>query len=436
MQPLSFVQTILNQQQINGTLALALRPGQVVSGQVIKLYPNQIAEVLVGFNRVIAQLETPLSAQERYWFQVQPGEGKVHLKVLEGKEGTGKVLLGENVLKALSLPHSKENTLLLEFMQNKQLPITKESMGIAAQWLKGKSLTEGLKVIDFTLKKELPFTKSVLNAVYSLLEDEPISTLIDRLQTVLKNNVQPDAKRLISILDELQIPENKTEHSSGNNTEKINSKIIMEELKSIIKKIGFSYENDTFKLLNERDTAEINKIESLKPHLLRLLGEEVSAPVREASEKLINKITGYQVLSQEAGPIQQLVFQIPLAIWGNHTDLTMQWSGKKNKNGQIDPNYCRILFYLSLEHIKETIVDLHVQNRVISLNIINEREELKELSHLLLPKLKQALEQLNYYLSSVQFEKPAEKKMAEVHENKKLSYFSSPNNYRGVDFRI
>lgn len=436
MQPLNFVQTILNQQQLNGTLALALRPGQVVSGQVIKLFPNQIAEILVGSNRVIAQLETPLSAQERYWFQVQPGEGKVHLKVLEAKEGTGKILLDENVLKALSLPQSKENTRLLEFMKNKQLPITKESMGIAAQWLKGKSITEGLKVIDFTLKKELPFTKSVLNAIYSLLEDEPISALIDRLQTVLKNNGQPDAKRLISKLDDLRIPERITEPSSDYHTEKINPKIIMEELKSMTRKIGFSSENDIFKLLNDRDTVEVNKTESLKTHLLRLLSEEVSAPVREASEKLMNKITGYQVLSLEAGPIQQLVFQVPLAIWGNHTDLTMQWSGRKNKNGKIDPNYCRILFYLSLEHIKETIVDLHVQNRVISLNIINDREDLKELANIFIPKLKQALEQLNYQLSSVHFEKPAEKKTSEVHENKKLSYFSSPNNYSGVDFRI
>ncbi|MBY0120712.1 hypothetical protein [Bacillus sp. S/N-304-OC-R1] len=436
MQPLNFVQTVLNQQQLNGNLAFALRPGQIVSGQVTKLYPNQVAEVLIGSNKVIAQLETPLSIQERHWFQVQSGEGKVHLKVLEANEGTETVMRTENVLKALSLPNSKENALLLEFMQTKQLPITKETMHTAADWLKGKPLKEGLNVIEVTLNKELPFTKSILNSIRTIIEDEPISSIIDRLKTVLKNSDQHEAKRLISMIDPLIKLDSKTESDQTKNIQATNSKIILEELKNVIRKIGYSYENETFKLLKEQDGVEINKIESLKPHLIRLLSEEVSAPVREASEKLMNKITGYQVLSQEAGPIQHLVFQVPLAVWGNGTDLTMQWSGRKNDNGKIDPNFCRILFYLSLEHIKDTIVDLHVQNRVISISVLNHREDLKEIANLFIPNLKKALEELNYHLSSVNFEKPSDRKISKTDVNKKQSNYKLPNNYSGVDFRI
>ena len=28
----------------------------------------------------------------------------------------------------------------------------------------------------------------------------------------------------------------------------------------------------------------------------------------------------------------------------------MQWSGRKKENGQIDPSFCRVLFYLELEN--------------------------------------------------------------------------------------
>lgn len=91
LQTLNFVQSLLNQNQLIDNLAFTLRPGQMISGKVTKLFPNQIAEVLVGSHKVIAQLETPLSVNERHWFQVQPGEGKVHLRVLETKSGNGTV---------------------------------------------------------------------------------------------------------------------------------------------------------------------------------------------------------------------------------------------------------------------------------------------------------------------------------------------------------
>ncbi|WNS77157.1 hypothetical protein RRV45_09280 [Bacillus sp. DTU_2020_1000418_1_SI_GHA_SEK_038] len=437
MQPLNFVQNLLNQNQISDNLSLVLRPGQIISGKVMKLFPNGIAEVLVGSNKVIAQLEAPLSVNERHWFQVQSGEGKVHLRVLEANGGNGTDATSESVLKELALPNSKVNTTLLQFFQNKHLPITKETVHIAAQWLKGKILSDGLKVLDAVLSKQLPFTKNVFNSLYAIQEDEPISSLLDKLQALLKNGELSDAsRRLISIMEQLRFPDSKPSASMLQTSEDPNTQFIKDEVKTAIKTIGFSYENETVKLIKDNEPLNVNKMEALKPILLRLLSEEAAAPIHDAAEKLLNKITGYQVLSQEAGPIQQLIFQIPLTFWDKRTDLTMQWSGRKNENGQIDPNFCRILFYLNLDHLKETIVDLHVQNRVISISVVNHHDDLKTLAQQYIPILKERLEEIKYHLSTIHFEKPIDKKETHIEKKKALSSLKLPNHYIGVDFRI
>lgn len=85
----------------------------------------------------------------------------------------------------------------------------------------------------------------------------------------------------------------------------------------------------------------------------------------------MNRITAQQILSQENGPIQNLLLTIPLNLGSTKTDLTLQWSGRKTKEGKIDPDYCRVLFYLELEHLEETVIDMQVQNRIIKVTVIN-----------------------------------------------------------------
>lgn len=83
--------------------------------------------------------------------------------------------------------------------------------------------------------------------------------------------------------------------------------------------------------------------------------------------------------------------------------------GKKNKDGKLDPDYCRILFYLDLKNLKEVVVDMQVQNRIVTLLIMSDNPELKTIASPLLSNLKEGLQQIRYQLSSVQF-KPLDEK--------------------------
>ncbi|KAB2337492.1 hypothetical protein F7731_07760 [Cytobacillus depressus] len=446
MQPLNIIQALLKQESLIDNLALALKPGQIISGKVIKHFPNNNAEVLIGSNKMIARIETPLSVNQRYWFQVQPGEGQVHLKLLDTKgpqnRNDGMIGLGsrsntKSLLKELSLPVSKDHVSLIKFLLAKQLPITKESLQLSVEWLKDKTLTEGLKVIELAMSRQLPLTKNVLNALYTITEDEAFSEMLSKLQTLLKN--QPEshtANRIINLIDGLKLFKSVDDSVAVQNKILEDSSITKHVIRNLISTIGFSYENEAIQLLNGWQSGDEKNSNALKPLLMRLLSEEPSSPIEEASERLLNKITGFQVLSQESGPLQQLIFQIPLSFWNRNTDVTMQWSGKRTKDGKIDPDYCRILFYLTLEHLKETIVDLHVQNRVISISIINVREDLKNMTNQYVHELKKNLKKLDYHLTSVQFEKPAVKNHLEEGNNGALPNLKPPIYYNGVDFRI
>ncbi|MBU8877814.1 hypothetical protein BGM26_02260 [Bacillus sp. FJAT-29790] len=645
MRPFNIGQKLLRQEKTTDQKSLSFRSGQIVNGKVLKLYPNQIASVQIGSHKVIAQLETPLSVNDRHWFQVQAGEGKVHLKVFETPSENGKPPMVENLLKQLTLPVSKENAALIQFFLREQLPITKDSIQMATEWLKGShSFHDSMQAIKLQLSKQLPYTKDVFLSILSVMKDESLSSMLDQLQSQLKTDLSSDtASRLSSLINEISMTEKEKasnialvqlvkewvgsfgkersetafkllqnlgfiakdesedailnqavekwvgkenklsgqtngrllsvnlfkeilannqpgkreefilsltklqNHLEGNpagssgygdvkelkhlltevrannlpiplsegkitslskeifralipeinmdtnkspdsslslltsmiakNGEQAfmqlakvlsmddsdltikfsaqeqallanlkkevqigsvqweNSHVVNEQIKKVIRIMGLSYEHEAFKILKQPEVDGINKIDTLKPLLMRLLNEEAPAHIKDAAEKLLHKITGFQVLSQEVGPIQQYIFQIPLSFWDKKTDLTMQWSGKKTENGKIDPNYCRVLFYLNLDFLKETIVDLQVQNRVMNITIINDKNDLKMLAAPLFANLKEGLAILNYQLSSITFEKPADNKQI-IEAKDAVTSQIMPNQFNGVDFRI
>ncbi|ALX47452.1 hypothetical protein AOX59_01850 [Lentibacillus amyloliquefaciens] len=51
-----------------------LRPGQIIQGNIVKIYPDQKAQIQLGTHKMTAQLETSLTVSARYHFQVQPSD--------------------------------------------------------------------------------------------------------------------------------------------------------------------------------------------------------------------------------------------------------------------------------------------------------------------------------------------------------------------------
>lgn len=217
-------------------------------------------------------------------------------------------------------------------------------------------------------------------------------------------------------------------NDSEGNASTLQKDNLPEIVRDLLSKLGVNHEAK----LAAGITAERSYNDTLKPALVALLKELPQGETRDAAEKLLYKLNGQAILSGENGPLQQVVYQFPLSWLNQRTDVTMQWTGRKTDDGKIDSGFCRVLFYLELENIKEVVVDMAVQNRVIALNIYNETPHLKELSTPFYSVMKSGLEKLDYKLSALHFREPA----AEVPVKKVYRQIADDFSYSGVDLRI
>lgn len=216
-----------------------------------------------------------------------------------------------------------------------------------------------------------------------------------------------------------------------------NAGTIANHLKELTKMLGLQFEQVLANAHSLGAARLDEELITLKPLLLKLLKEQQPAIVKEIAEKVVDRITAQQILSQENGPMQNVLLTLPLNIGNYQTDATLQWSGRKRGDGSIDPNYCRILFYLDLEQIKETIIDMQVQNRVINMIVINERSEwLESTASPFVKVLRKNLEQMDYTLSGVAFENVRNSPVVEDSKDSKPLIPLIASSYNGVDIRI
>lgn len=210
----------------------------------------------------------------------------------------------------------------------------------------------------------------------------------------------------------------------------VDSKAIEQAMKSVLKGLGVSYEAAlTSRAVNTQEIAG-----QLKPQLLALIQEgQITAPLRESAEMLVSRMNGMQLLSGENGHQHQLIMQVPLEFFGKKMDATLQWNGRMKDDGKIDSSYVRILFYLQMASIQETVIDMQVQNRIVTVTLYNEHTELATMADSLKLALKAGLAEKEYQISGV-FIKPFVNS-AEP-ENRKLLNEQHPEDHNGVDIRI
>lgn len=613
------LQGLFNQKTTQQLKTAEFRPGQIINGKILKLYPDQVAEVQVGNQRMIAKLETPLSANERYWFQVQPGEGKVHLKVI-GSGSEDKVQPGSmaKILGEFAMQPTKDNLELVRFFIKEQLPVNRELLKQAAEWLStADSRSAGQDAIKLILTRGFPVTQAAFDALYTTTKEQSLVQLLDKLEkaidtawssatgtslkkllnemlpstkimnseavvnnlaaiwakregqesqvalellkqfgaitskssesnllqqmlgrlqgsgtvgdelpeglnsakniiTLIVNEDSSKARQMISnFVPEKTFPTNELAESlkllfyrtsgkeaeaqqglhafkqlismvsdgeslsvlmgekdtwrqagaellkvagqsqSGNLTG-LHAQLLSEavakaerpaplqeagtalltdtRIKQFLSALGLSYEQQLSEVLRDGEVGKAQASETFKSLVLRLLNENPPPAVKEAAELVLNKITGFQLLSQEAGPIQQLVVQIPFILGGKTNELTMQWSGKKTEDGKIDADFCRVLFYLKLKHLDDVIVDMQVQNRIMSVQIFNENPTLRKMAEEMTPLLKLKLAKIDYHLSSVHFHVPGQSQTGR--NQRSLADLYGQKEYSGVDIKI
>ncbi|EGQ27326.1 hypothetical protein HMPREF9372_0660 [Sporosarcina newyorkensis 2681] len=256
--------------------------------------------------------------------------------------------------------------------------------------------------------------QQALMAIVSIPPEQADETLRMLIQNAEKSGNTP-LKQLVQTA-EMQV------------SQAMNGTVMKEAMRSALCTLGINYEA----LLNGKEPNLANLANTLKPQLLTLLQDPyLSPPLREAAETMLLRMNGTIIQTAETSVQQQLIMQMPLELFGKKIDATLQWNGRMKENGKIDPAFARIVFYLELEALSTTLVDMHVQNKVVNLTIFNEQESLRTTGLTFQSMLKDGLEQVGYKLSGVSF-----KPFTETPQPVKKPAVSLYTDEGGVDYRI
>ncbi|SES74705.1 hypothetical protein SAMN05216389_10226 [Oceanobacillus limi] len=277
----------------------------------------------------------------------------------------------------------------------------------------------------------------------SITQNNPLSTTdLENLRNEVSQKVAPYLGRdqgmllkstsdsLPQLLTGLQILKNENTYR---NLEQLFNKTlhskdqILTQLKQVIGSIGLSYEHNVSGEVTEK---QLNTIKSL---LIQMV-QQSEGNTQESSKQLLHFINGLQLQSvNETASTIQANMMIPAEKLGLVNDMELEFEGKKTEKGDIDSDYCRILFYLELANLKDTVIDMNIQKRTVAITIMNDKLGLDNGNTPLKSVLQKGLEELNYQLSTISF-KPIQKK--ELENKKTPSYAQTNTSYQGVDYRI
>jgi hypothetical protein len=419
---------------------LTLKENQVVLGHVLKLFPDLKALIQIGHSKLVAHLDTPIHPLEKYWFTVKGSDQLgIKLKIVKQVEGdkNSQLATAKDLLSLFQQQHTKNNMLLANELIRLNIPITKQQLITANEIIKNThkaEIPETINTIISALKKQYPLSEVVVRSIIESQRSEPLAQQIDRLfQTLQQENVQTKPiKQLTELIKGLMQVSN---GNPDNDFQLFSKDIVQNVLLATEKNLGLMDETKLWHQLNS-DRDKMNETLSLK-NMLISASKEVAIPgVKEQIDQLIHRLNGQSLLYQDNGPTHQIITQIPLFMHNPQTDLTIQWSGKKQVDGTIDPAFCRIIFYLQLPRLNETMIDVQIQNRVMNITIRNNSKALGKLVTLYSNELKEHLSNMDYHVTSVKVMPYEMKDQFQRNSIKQVNIQTPLSSYIGVDIKI
>ncbi|GIN57530.1 hypothetical protein J8TS2_18490 [Lederbergia ruris] len=433
MQFNSIIRSFLRTPAADEGNSMLFKSGQIFYGKLGKLFSGQYAEIWLGGQKLMAKIEAPLISGKGYWFQVSYSSGEIILKVLDKEHKPFNNNMQPNLSPhLLGLRDTKLHHKFTEFLMVEQLCFTKEEIQQGARFLSSIDDVEmAMQVLKMMNKKQLPFTDRIFKSLYAVSkETTPLSSSIGQLRQLLlaEETVSETAKSLLSLLDDWEMTAKRLEQRVDATTGR---DVLLAKIKQSVTRLGLNYEAQLFHNQVEKET--IGTL--FKPLIVKLVQEnstQMNSSIQEVAEKVLLKMNGQQLLSISNHTIQTQLYEVPIQWGAEMKNLTIQCTGRKTDDGNFDADYCHIIFYLDLENLKSTVVNMQVQNRIVHLFIINDWQEIKEQAQSFIPILQAGLKELNYSLSGVRF------KTSDARNKQTREYpFSNKASFdTGVDIRI
>ncbi|MFF2088986.1 hypothetical protein [Paenibacillus sp. NPDC058174] len=184
--------------------------------------------------------------------------------------------------------------------------------------------------------------------------------------------------------------------------------------------------------------------ESLKSVLMAIAAsDDAPAALKETAQQLVQQVTGQQLLltpERNGSMFSHLTMFIPLHGPEGDQTASVQIQTRRGRKGELDANNCRLLFHLSMKTLGDTIVDVNVVDKIVSLNLWNDHPAISGLVESARTEVSESLSKAGYQLSSLRTT-PTYKgdPTAETGSDKPKNTEPAPisaSAYKGVDFRI
>lgn len=318
----------------------------------------------------------------------------------------------------------------LNQVMNSQTSLSEQSRDIVSNW----SSIINETVIKNTILSERNFEhfkNEITQKILPILSNQQRGILMEKLE-----NNPAQLRQFLTMIQQFTFQHTYT------NIEQILSKIteyepsniilpqvkFLEQIRQMLQFSGITDEN-----LLSQDIIAGQSNQTVKSMLIQMLQQDDNVG-NERVQQLLHHINGLQLQSvQEVGSFIQASLVVPGEKLFLNKDIYIEFESKKTEDGKINPEFCRILFYLDLANLRETIIDMQIQKRIVSITVFNNHKTLKVLAEQFQPSLKEKLESLNYQLTNITI-----KSLEDRNKEKQnpLSIQLSNNSYEGIEFRI
>ncbi|SDM97141.1 hypothetical protein SAMN04487897_101666 [Paenibacillus sp. yr247] len=187
--------------------------------------------------------------------------------------------------------------------------------------------------------------------------------------------------------------------------------------------------------------------DTLKSLLLQLTAsDDTPAPLKEAAQQAIAQITGQQLMltGDKNSMFAHMTLFVPFMDGTGQQSAAIHIQSRKGKRGEVDASNCRLLFDLQMKVMGNTLLDVHVVNKIVSLNIHNDHPALAPLMEESKEEITAAMHKAGYQFISLKCSPYPEPPVMKENETFKqgasdgrvdLRVLYQPKAYKGVDFR-
>jgi len=171
--------------------------------------------------------------------------------------------------------------------------------------------------------------------------------------------------------------------------------------------------------------------------------EDTPPDLKESAQQVLQQITGQQLLlsPDRTSMFSHITMMIPMNNEQGQQTAAVHIQSRKGSRGEIDATNCRLVFDLHMKSIGDTLVDVQVYNKIVSLHVHNDHDFVANLLETSREDITSSLQNVGYQFLSLKcspFPKESSELTSIIKEATRSpnasSYASKP--YKGVDLRV